>query len=432
LQEEERIEGACPTVAVFLCRCNGEISHRMDLDKVAERISLLPGVRSVEIHDALCSEEGRAFIRENGGRDSSGRFVIGACSPEVLDAPLTQDLVEAGVNKYLVDQVCLREQCAWVHSDKEAASSKTVALVRGAYRRVVKQEPLEDMTFKVTGATLIIGAGEPGLAAAKRIAASGFSAYTVDETNGIAGDDASQGAAGAGPVEWPSRPSLSDPTPGGNIRLFLMSHVESIEGGVGKWTVRITTPEGVECFDVGTVLISARPSYQASGETTEHAAAAPSDGTRRILRMLHVGRGEDLTIRRLMKGHLPDLNRGIFVLESSMGLDGAIPALDDATSAADASISIMQKGTTSIPRIIARVEEYRCRGCGKCADVCGYDAISLVEREGGIKVAHIDESRCEGCGLCRVACCNGSMALLGYTTTQLLANMMGIIEEMSS
>jgi len=432
LPEEERIEKAYPMVAVFLCGCNGEISRRVNLDKVAERISLLPGVRGVEIHDALCSEEGRTFIRENGGKDASIRVVIGACSPEILDAPLTQDLVEVGVNKYLVDQVSLREQCAWVHSDKEGATSKTSALIRGACQRVLKQEPLEDMTFEVVGATLIAGAGEPGQVAAERIAASGFKAYIVDESNGVGGDNAGRGPAEAGSADGSPRRYLSDLQSEGNIKLLLRSHVESIQGGVGKWTVSVKTPEGVECFDVGTVLITTQPLSQPPPENKEPAATAPSDGTKRILHMLHVGRGEDMTVRRLTERHSPDLNRGIFVLESSMGLEGAAPALDDATRAADVSVGIMRKGTTSIPRIIARVEEYRCRGCGKCVDVCEYDAVSLVEREGGIRVAHIDESRCEGCGLCRVACCNGSMALLGYTTTQLLANMMGIIEEMSS
>ncbi len=420
-----------PTVAVYLCRCNGEISQRVDLEYVTKCISLLPGVRSVEISDALCSSEGRAFMRESAGRNTPSMIVIGACSPEVLDTPLTQDLAEAGVNKYLIEHVNLREECAWVHSDKQDASLKSAALMRGALQRVHKQEPLEDMTFRVTGAALIMGASAPGQTAAKRIAASGFKAYIVDESKGTVGDGVNRGAAVVGSVEGPSQPALGDLPLGEGVRLFLRSNVEAIDGGVGKWAVRVKTPEGVECFDVGTILITTQPSNQTPTEKNGSEGPTPSDGTSRILRMLHVGRGEDMTIRRLRKMHAPDLNRGVFVLESSIGLEDAAPALDEATEAADVSIGIMRKGVTSIPRIIARVEEYRCRGCGKCADVCEYDAVSLVEREGGIKVAHIDESRCEGCGLCRVACCNGSMALLGYTTTQLLANMLGIIEEMS-
>jgi heterodisulfide reductase subunit A-like polyferredoxin len=432
MPEEEQTNKACPTVAVYLCRCKGEISQHVDLEGVAKRISVIPGVSIVEIHDALCSDEGRAFMMENERRVSSDRVVIGACSPEALDAPLTQNLSEVGVNKYLVDQVSLREQCAWVHSHKEEASSKAASLIRGSFQRVLKQEPLEDMTFQVTGATLIVGAGEPGLAAAKRIAASGFRAYIVDDAKEMLGDDKSWGTAKASSVEGLSQPPLSGTQLGDGVRLFLGADIETIDGGVGKWVVKVKTPEGTECVEVGTILVTTQPSGRASGGKEEPTATAPSDGTKRILSMLHVGRGEDMTVRRLTARGVTELNRGLLVLESSMGMEDAVPALQDATDAADIFIGIMRKGVASIPRVIARVEEYRCRGCGKCADVCEYDAVSLVEREGGIRVAHIDESRCEGCGLCRVACCNGSMALLGYTTTQLLANMMGIIEEMSS
>ncbi|UCE92085.1 MAG: 4Fe-4S binding protein [Methanobacteriota archaeon] len=431
MKEEEQVGKDRPTVAVYLCRCDGEISQHVDLEEVAERISLLPDVRVAGVHDTLCSDDGRKFMKENRGKDNSDRVIIGACSPEILDSPLTHDLIEVGVNKYLVNQVDLREQCAWVHSDKERATSKAAALTRGAIQKALKQEPLEDMIFPVIGAALIVGAREPGQAAAKRIASSGFKAYIVDDANAAVDYDVSQGTTIAGPAEGTHPPSLSDSRLEEDVTLFLRSAIETMEGGVGKWTVRVRTPEGMKCLDVGTIIMTVQPLSRASDEKKEPATAAPTDYTRRILHMLHVGRGEDMTIRRLTKRHLPDLNRGIFVLESSMGLEGAVPAIEDAISAADVSIAIMRKGTMSIPRIIARVEEYRCRGCGKCAEVCEYDAVSLVERDGGIRVAHIDASRCEGCGLCRVACCNGSMALLGYTITQLLANMMGIAEEMS-
>jgi heterodisulfide reductase subunit A-like polyferredoxin len=460
LPEEEHRENDCQTVTVYLCGCKGEISDRIDFEAIAKRISLLPDTRVVFRHDALCTSEGRAFVKENSGKNATSRVVIGACSPEVLETPLTQDLGDVGVNKYLVDQVDLREQCAWVHSNVGEASAKATALIRGAIQRALAQEPLEDMTFAVEGAALVVGVGEAGLIAAQRIAASGFNVYLVDVPDKITSDDTAHDTSKADSsckshTETDSKGCLTPPsieTLGNTegVKLFLTSEIESINGGVGRWHVTVRTQEGKEEFDVGTILITALPPSRASdlvivsaepgrpapaeagGELTASAPGkGPSEDTKGILQMLRIGRGEDMTVRHLLSRRLPDLNRGVFVLESSLGLESAISALEDAASAADISIDIMRRKTTSIPRIIARVEEYRCRGCGKCADVCEYDAVTLVERDGGIRVAHIDESRCEGCGLCRVACCNGSMALLGYTTTQLLANMMGVIEEMS-
>jgi MinD superfamily P-loop ATPase len=44
-----------------------------------------------------------------------------------------------------------------------------------------------------------------------------------------------------------------------------------------------------------------------------------------------------------------------------------------------------------------------CTGCGKCAEVCRFDAVSAVEAPGG-GVYLIDEFACEGCGVCVEFC----------------------------
>lgn len=44
--------------------------------------------------------------------------------------------------------------------------------------------------------------------------------------------------------------------------------------------------------------------------------------------------------------------------------------------------------------------EYGCLGCGKCAEVCKFDAISL--NENGIAV--VDEEKCIACGRCAKEC----------------------------
>lgn len=433
---------------MYLCKCNGEISRHVDLDEVTKRIAILPNVRAVVCHDALCSEGGRVFVREVINANPSNRVVIGACSAEVLDVPLAVEFEAAGANKYLVEQIDIREQCAWVHPDIKSATAKATALVRGGIHRSLKQEPLEDLIFPVEGAALIVGAGEAGSIAAKTIAASGFKVYVIDKSGKVSGDEGQIDARSANSncrgckkldsTECPIPPTSDDLKSDGRIQLHLDSEIEDIEGGVGRWRIRTRTPDGMQEFDVGTVIITTPPVHRISETSAESTpppqgegapGREPSEEAKRIMDMIHVGRGEGRTVRHLVGRHLPELNRGILILESSLGQDNAICAVEDSGLAADALIDLMRKRTAKIPRIIARVEEFRCRGCGKCKEVCEYDAVTLEEREGGVKVAKIDEARCEGCGLCRVACCNGAMALLGYTTTQLLANMMGIIEE---
>lgn len=55
----------------------------------------------------------------------------------------------------------------------------------------------------------------------------------------------------------------------------------------------------------------------------------------------------------------------------------------------------------------AKIDPGLCIGCGKCAELCRFGAIS---RAGGDKYA-VDELRCEGCGLCTEACPAGAARL---------------------
>ena len=47
----------------------------------------------------------------------------------------------------------------------------------------------------------------------------------------------------------------------------------------------------------------------------------------------------------------------------------------------------------------AQVREEDCIGCGQCADLCRFDAITMDEDR-----AHINELNCEGCGVCVTLC----------------------------
>lgn len=314
-------------------------------------------------------------------------------------------LEEVGLNKYLLEQVDLREQCAWVHPDKDEATEKGAALIRGGVQRILKMEPLKDITFPILPAALIVGGGEAGIQAARDIASAGFKVCLVEETESVAG-----------------------PHPlGDNLDIFTDSLIEEIDGVFGNRHVSVRTPQGMKAFDVGTMLVEIGPRQLGPRTSSDRTDRRPDDSTaaegmERILKMLRIRR--DLTTASPAK-----LHRGVAILGSVPGQAHASDPIAEAKAEAAEMIRLMRHKTATMPRTIASVEEFRCRGCGKCKEVCDYGAITIVEKEKGELVAKVDELRCEGCGMCRVACCNGAMALLGYTTTELLANMLGIVEE---
>jgi MinD superfamily P-loop ATPase len=61
----------------------------------------------------------------------------------------------------------------------------------------------------------------------------------------------------------------------------------------------------------------------------------------------------------------------------------------------------------------ARIDAAACAGCGKCEDVCRFDAIHVID-EGCGEVAPargVDSLACEGCGACEIVCPEGAAVL---------------------
>jgi len=82
----------------------------------------------------------------------------------------------------------IREQCAWVHQDREMATEKAKALVNAAVRRVFYHEALETKEVSVNPHTLVVGAGIAGIQAALEIADAGHKVYLVEREPSIGGN----------------------------------------------------------------------------------------------------------------------------------------------------------------------------------------------------------------------------------------------------
>jgi heterodisulfide reductase subunit A len=94
---------------------------------------------------------------------------------------------DGGVNAFNLEIANIREHCSWVHEDKERATQKAKALVRGAVAKARLLEPLERSKISVTPKALVIGGGISGIQASLDLAEEGFKVYLVEKSPSIGG-----------------------------------------------------------------------------------------------------------------------------------------------------------------------------------------------------------------------------------------------------
>ncbi|MBN1455577.1 MAG: CoB--CoM heterodisulfide reductase iron-sulfur subunit A family protein [Methanomicrobia archaeon] len=113
--------------------------------------------------------------------------------------------------------------------------------------------------------------------------------------------------------------------------------------------------------------------------------------------------------------------RGVLVCGSALfptSLDECI--VQAGAAASRACSTILAHEYLTLDPWIARVDELLCRGCGLCAQVCEYNAITLQESD-GLPIATVREAICQGCGACAVACPARAIRCRTSTVEQFIA-----------
>ena len=153
--------GKPPRIGVFVCNCGINIGGIVRVPEVAAYAKTLPGVEYVEENLFTCSQDTQdkmtAVIRDNG----LNRVVVAACTPRTHEELFQETLVNAGLNKYLVEMANIRNQDSWVHAnDPDAATKKACDLVRMAVSKVFLAGPLQETDLPVTPSAMVVG-GRP-------------------------------------------------------------------------------------------------------------------------------------------------------------------------------------------------------------------------------------------------------------------------------
>lgn len=228
-------------IGVFVCHCGENISATVDCEKVARITSELNGVVFSTDYKYMCSDPGQTLLKEAIKEHRLDGVVVAACSPRMHEPTFRKACAEAGLNPYLCEMSNIREHCSWVHPKEELTTDKAKDLVRMMVEKVKKNNSLQPIKVPVTKTAIVVGGGVAGIQAALDIANCGHKVIMVEKNPSIGGHmsqlsetfptlDCSQCILTPRMVEVAQHP---------NITLYSYSEIESVEGFIGNFKVKI-------------------------------------------------------------------------------------------------------------------------------------------------------------------------------------------------
>ncbi|MGD0751103.1 MAG: CoB--CoM heterodisulfide reductase iron-sulfur subunit A family protein [Anaerolineales bacterium] len=231
-------------VGVYVCHCGTNIAGVVNVAEVSKWAAdnlVHEGVIVARDYKFMCSSLGQELIQKDIKELKLTRVVVAACSPHLHERTFRNACKGAGLNPYLCELVSIREQDAWVHTDKIAATEKAKAIISGGVARVIHHVPLEPLHVPIHPATLIVGGGIAGIQAALEIADAGFPVYLVEREPSIGGHMAQFDKT------FPTldcsacilTPKMVDVGNHPNITMLTYSEVQKVDGYVGNFAVTI-------------------------------------------------------------------------------------------------------------------------------------------------------------------------------------------------
>jgi heterodisulfide reductase subunit A len=228
-------------IGVYICHCGTNIAATVDCEELARFAGTLPGVKIARDYRYLCSDPGQDLIKNDIRDLSIDRVVVAACSPRMHEVTFRNAVSSEGLNPYFLNIANIREQCSWVHKNREKATDKAKQILRAAVARVLRQEALTARKVEIKPSALVVGAGIAGIQAALTMANEGMKVSLIERAPYIGGHMAQLDKT------FPTldcascifTPKTVEVARNKNIELFVCSEVVEVKGHVGNFKVTI-------------------------------------------------------------------------------------------------------------------------------------------------------------------------------------------------
>jgi heterodisulfide reductase subunit A len=117
---------------------------------------------------------------------------------------------------------------------------------------------------------------------------------------------------------------------------------------------------------------------------------------------------------------------GVFLAGCAESPKDIKDSVTQASAAAARASILMAKGKVTVEALTPRMLPEKCMGCGMCARVCPYNAITVDNEK---KLAKVVEAACAGCGTCGAECQFDAIEMRHFTNEQIYAQIDAATEE---
>jgi heterodisulfide reductase subunit A len=246
-------------MGAFICKCGAEIGEYIDIPDLVKYAKNHPDVVKAIEMDFACLKEGLKTIQDSIEKDKLNRVVVAACSPKTHGSIFMKAVEDAGLNKYLLYMVNLREQCSWVHTeDKEKATQKGKDLLSMGLARATHLEPKDELKIPVHPTALIVGGGVSGMTSALSLANLGFETHLVEKEKELGGllnklhtlyqtnDDSKKSIT----------PLMDSVMAHEKIQIHTSSALKDLNGHVGNFEVIIDKEGEEKVLKIGSIIVA--------------------------------------------------------------------------------------------------------------------------------------------------------------------------------
>ena len=379
---EPSAAGSEDRLGIFVCTCNGTMASAAALERICDLGRKLPGVVHSELVFSACHPRGAEMIAEAVRTLKLGRVILASC----VCCPLEFQCISCndqrnrarihlfnrlGLDRSRFEMVNLRDHLDAAQNSEDQVVAKARDFLRESFIRARFLGPLRSGTTKIGKNILILGGSEVGLSCARILGLQGFHVRLVHRCRL------------KGKKEMPREIRLRPvgETTGGNIKYVQEVTVDSIRGHLGDFQLAVEENGQKRLWRADIVCLT---------DLNMLALAIPEDmfGLKKFYRydfaFFHT---PQIGIYRVM----PRTLSRVTPFQAGNALAAQV-----ATAAAEAFLKDHE--------LSPRVDPRRCRGCGRCADICPFDAVRMIANDRGFYTAEILRHNCVGCGGCVGRC----------------------------